>query len=242
MKTFTNERDLELVKVELGRAGSGPWLGFDIGAVTVGSTERVVEIPWALSRYRGERCVLDIGTAFAIPVYVESLRRLAIPDLHGADLAPYRMDGIEMVQADVRRLPYPDDKFDLVLCVSTLERIGLGEDPFGVSIGEDPEDGDLAALRELGRVTRPNGRILVTVPFGTPERQQWQRQYDLAGWNELIERSALAVNEQRVFLYRPEDGWSPAEDLPSVTGHAYQGLGAPGATGVLCAVLSPGAH
>ncbi|HCO01878.1 MAG TPA: hypothetical protein DIT48_00680 [Actinobacteria bacterium] len=237
MRTLTNDRDLELVRAELGRSRSGPWLGFGDGVRTVGSTERVVEIPWTLSRYKAQHRVLDIGTTFAIPVYVERLLQLGIPDLHGADIAPYRVRGVNMVQADVRQLPYPDNHFDLVLCVSTLEHVGRGDDPFGISIGEDPETGDLAALQEMSRVTRPTGSILVTIPFGTPERRPWQRQYDLAGWSALIDAAGLAPLEQEIFLYDSDDGWALAEDPAGATGHGYQELGAPGATGVLCAVL-----
>jgi SAM-dependent methyltransferase len=238
MKTLTNERDSEVIRVELGRIRGGPWLGFADGIVTVGSTERVVEIPWTLSRYTAENRVLDIGTAFAIPVYVEALVNLGIADLHGADIAPYRVRGVKMVQADVRRLPYPDDHFDLVFCVSTLEHVGRGEDPFGVSIGEDPDTGDLAGLQEMSRVTRPTGRILVTVPFGIPELRPWQRQYDLAGWQALVDGAGLTMAEQHVYLYDPGSGWSRAEDPAVVTGHGYQDPGAPGATGVLCAAVA----
>jgi O-antigen chain-terminating methyltransferase len=142
-----------------------------------------------------------------------------------------------MVQADVRRLPYPDKNFDLLFCVSTLEHVGRGQDPFGISIGEDVDGGDLAALQEMSRVTRTSGRILVTVPFGTPERRPWQRQYDLAGWKEMTDATPLSVLEQRVFLYDPNAGWSLVEGPAMLNGHGYQELGAPGATGVLCAVL-----
>jgi hypothetical protein len=38
--------------------------------------ERIVEIPWVLSRYRGEASVLDIGSAYASRSYVGALVRL----------------------------------------------------------------------------------------------------------------------------------------------------------------------
>jgi hypothetical protein len=40
-----------------------------------GKTERVIEIPWALSKYNGGRRVLEVGCSFASekPEYIEAL-------------------------------------------------------------------------------------------------------------------------------------------------------------------------
>jgi ubiquinone/menaquinone biosynthesis C-methylase UbiE len=60
--------------------------------------------------------------------------------------------GIEPSRADARELPYPDASFDGAFLVTVL--------------GEIP-DRD-AALRELRRVVRPGGRIVVGELFGDP--------------------------------------------------------------------------
>ncbi len=52
---------------------------------------------------------------------------------------------------DGRRLTYPDGAFDAAFSVSVLEHI--------------PDDGDLAAARELARVVRPGGLVVVTTPY-----------------------------------------------------------------------------
>ncbi len=84
----------------------------------------------------------------------------------GADLSPGMLRaagerarragvrGIEWQQADVTRLPFEDESFDLSLI------------SFGIRNVLDPVMG----LRELGRVTRPGGRLLV-LEFGAPERK-----------------------------------------------------------------------
>ena len=46
-------------------------------------SERAVEIPWALSRYRGERRVLDVGYANAEPRYLSALEELRVPSSPG---------------------------------------------------------------------------------------------------------------------------------------------------------------
>jgi ubiquinone/menaquinone biosynthesis C-methylase UbiE len=62
------------------------------------------------------------------------------------------IDNIAPVRADARSLPYPDDVFDAAYLVTVL--------------GEIPDQG--AALRELRRVVKPDGRIVVGELFGDP--------------------------------------------------------------------------
>ncbi|MGW5315957.1 class I SAM-dependent methyltransferase [Nocardia thailandica] len=95
--------------------------------------------------------VLDIGTGPGRLLAELAARRPELR-LHGADLSPHmidlarrRVDGAELVVADVAELPFPDGAFDTV--VSSL------------SMHEWP---DLpAAARELRRVLRPQGRLMV---------------------------------------------------------------------------------
>jgi len=229
-RLYDDWRELDMVESRLGR---GP-LETD---VTTGMTERVVEIPWVLSRYRGERRVLDIGPAFAQPLYVQHLTRLGIPELHGVDLAPVAVPGMRMTHADVRQMPFADQSFDLITCVSTLEHIGRDNAHYLVQAPTDVVEGDLATLCELRRVLKPSGRILITVPFGRLDIQDWQKQYDLNAWRSLLDRAALQAVETEFFGYTPA-GWRRMADPATLAGSGYRADGAPGATGVCCAVLT----
>ena len=62
------------------------------------------------------------------------------------------IDNITPARADARKLPYPDDSFDGAYLVTVL--------------GEIPDQD--AALRELRRVVKPGGRIVVGELFGDP--------------------------------------------------------------------------
>jgi hypothetical protein len=81
-RLYDDYAELDAIDAALRRIGGGPAAILN-GGSTAGMTERVVEIPWVLSRYRGERRVLDIGPAYALPLYIQGLRRLRIPELHG---------------------------------------------------------------------------------------------------------------------------------------------------------------
>jgi SAM-dependent methyltransferase len=90
---------------------------------------------------------------------VPSLRERA-DDVVGVDVSPTvvavageRYPGLEAHEADTRRLPFADGSFDVVVSNSTLDHFAGRSDI-------------AAALRELHRVLRPGGRLLVTLDNG----------------------------------------------------------------------------
>jgi SAM-dependent methyltransferase len=198
-----------------------------------GTDERVVEIPWVLARLRSGR-VLEVGHAFAEPAYLAALLRAAPRELVGVDLAERHVDGLDTVVADVRALPFPDASFDQVLLVSTLEHIGADKTVY--EIEETATGGPLEALKELRRVLRRDGSLLVTVPAGEPGDYGWFRQEDRRGWTRLFARAGFFVEEEELYELAAA-GWraNPAFDSEGVR----YGERGPAASGVLCAELSP---
>ena len=116
--------------------------------------ERLVEIPWALSRYRGERRVLDVGYAHAEPAYLAALLAAVPESPTGVDLVEADVPGFTSVVADLRALPFADDSFDVAFCISTLEHVGQDNRLYGHGPGPVPasDDAMLQALHELRRV------------------------------------------------------------------------------------------
>ena len=103
--------------------------------------------------------------------------------------------------------------------------------------GESDPEARVNALRELRRVLRGDGSLLVTVPLGEPGDYGWFRQEDVRGWNRLYARAGFFVAEQEAYELT-DDGWRAAPDFDP-DGVLY-GTKGPAASAVLCAELRPG--
>jgi ubiquinone/menaquinone biosynthesis C-methylase UbiE len=122
--------------------------------------ERLREI---LAPSPGER-LLEVGPGtgyYALPVaeWLAPDGRVDVLDVQQEMLdhtlrraAEQGIENITPARADARELPYPDDSFDGAYLVTVL--------------GEIPDQD--AALRELRRVVKPGGRIVVGELFGDP--------------------------------------------------------------------------
>lgn len=129
---------------------------------------RCIEYPFAASHLGDAGCILDVGTVKSDPAWIAWLESLS-RDIHATDYDPPddSFENIDFVQSDVRSLPFEDNFFDAVLAVSVIEHIGL-EDP-QVELSELPpadQRGDVEAVRELTRVLKPEGKLVMTLPFG----------------------------------------------------------------------------
>jgi SAM-dependent methyltransferase len=185
--------------------------------------ERPIEMAWTLGRYRGEHRVLDIGYAFAEPIWLSALIAAHPRELTGVDLVEREVPGMQSVVADVRQLPFANRSFDVVFCISTLEHVGADNTRYGSDTQHDP-NGPIGALRELRRVVTRGGRILLTVPCDERADDEWYVRHSADEWRELFRQADLYVYDDEEYA-RTDDGWRS---------------GARGAERVLCAELHPG--
>jgi SAM-dependent methyltransferase len=200
-----------------------------------GTDERVIEVPWVLSRLRRPGRVLEIGYAYAEPAYLAGLLRSGV-ELVGADLAEREVEGMETVVADVCDLPFGGGSVDQVLLVSTLEHIGADNTRYGLAAEAD-SGAPLRALRELRRVLRSGGSLLVTVPLGETGDYGWFRQDDEEGWTRLYAEAGFFLEEAEAYELTAE-GWRATRSFRA-EGVRYGERG-PAASAVLCAELRPG--
>lgn len=178
----------------------------------IGLDERCVEHLWVISRLEAgpARC-LDAGSALN-HVYVLDHPVVSDKKLHIITLAPERQcfwnRGISYLYEDLRCIPIQDDFYDAVISISTLEHVGFDNSRFTYksSCIENSSDDFKVALRELWRVLKPGGQLLITVPFGVYMNFGTFQQFDLALLREMESLVEASDVEIRVYRYDRE-GW-----------------------------------
>ncbi len=122
-------------------------------------TERSVELPWLVSHIGRPKRVLDIGSADG--VYTGLLYELC-RDLYLCDTRKFTPTvPAQVFVGSAHELPPTWIAFDLIICLSTLDHVGL--DAYGNAMDSDLIDDVLTTIE---RVTLRGGRLLLTVPFG----------------------------------------------------------------------------
>ena len=116
--------------------------------------------------------MLDAGSALNHPIILERV----MPRVESLTITTFTEEeahpelGPAYVTADLRKLPFENGSFETIVCVSTLDHVGMDNSAYGAT---DTRSGDPGrevglAVAELHRVLRPGGRLLVTVPYGAP--------------------------------------------------------------------------
>jgi hypothetical protein len=152
--------------------------------------ERIVEQPWVFAHVgTAPRRILDLGGA-------ESTVALSLATLGHyvtvVDPRGYPVAHPNLTVAAVRLEDHvPAAPYDVAVALSAVEHFGLGH----YAGGEGAQD-DRAALRQLRELVRPDGLLLLTVPYAaTATADDFQRVYDADGLAGLIE--GWRVRERR---------------------------------------------
>ena len=185
----------------------------------VGLDERAIEMPLALATARlsasGE--VLDAGSALNLPVVRQIVGRPVARVTHFTlpgttePVLPGDADRFVLAFGDLRALTFPDGAFDRVVCVSTLEHVGMDTTRYSDQGGHASGSG-ATALAELMRVLAPGGELVLTVPYGRSLDGGWFRVFDRAGLTELLAPTSSQRVESRFFYY--DSGWLEGDDVP----------------------------
>lgn len=144
---------------------------------------------------RGER-VLDVGTGTGIGVAAARGSGCEVIGLDASAemlaVARRELPDHEFIEADFNAMPFEPASFDVVLSVHAL------------LFAEDP----VAALREWRRVTRPGGRLSLSVP-GPTERTPWSIYQDVYERHGIRTARATDYPTQAVLReWASAAGWS----------------------------------
>jgi SAM-dependent methyltransferase len=154
------------------------WLGLFVNPFYFARRGLARELRPLLSRLTGE--VVDIGCG-------RQPYRAAVPASRyvGVDIDTPVTRALATAEVfyDGRTLPFPAASFDGALCSQVLEHVFTPDD----------------FLREIARVLRPGGLLVLAVPFVWDEHEQPQdfARYSSFGLCALLERNGFAVEVQR---------------------------------------------
>src|SRR5262245_47621194 len=126
-------------------------------------TERLVEVPWIVERLGHPQHLLDVGAtdSFYLDDLLATGATVTLLDTRPVLLPPGSQAHIAL--RDITS-PLPstwDAVFDLVICCSVLDHIGL--DAYGNTADAQALE---RCVANLVRITAPGGRLLLTVPCG----------------------------------------------------------------------------
>lgn len=177
-----------------------------LNLIGVKSGERTVEYNWLLENLRHLKSAESVNLS-SLTKAADRPRLLDVGcgysrldcALHFLGYETYAIDvnepryvfaGIQRFKkADITERPFPENFFDVIIAVSTLEHLGIGA-------FEDPliEDGDLLAMKQMHGMLRVNGEVLVTGPFSPKPILTWHRFYDPSRL-ALLKRGFKVVKE-----------------------------------------------
>jgi SAM-dependent methyltransferase len=151
------------------------------------SARRDMVLDWIRQAYPGRRDLTILDAGCGTGLMLQEMRQLGSPE--GVDISEEALDfcrqrGLTQVhKADVRKLPFDNDTFDVVTALDVLEHV----------------DDDTGVLDEFARVLKPGGRAFVFVPAHRwlwslqDEISHHRRRYTAGTLREVVGASRLSV-------------------------------------------------
>lgn len=158
--------------------------------------------------------LLDLGAGKGLyPLFLAKEKQVKVTSLDiDADSIDWQIQNAERLGisqqtfyplvGDSRTLPFRDNSFDRVLNLGSVEHI--------------PEKGDLLTAKEMGRVLKPGGfavfsipydRVYSEIPAGAHVRY-FERRYDEAALDERIIEPSGLTESKRIYFGEPGYRWS----------------------------------
>lgn len=154
---------------------------------------RSIEYSWVLGELeKAHMRVLDSGCSGSFLNHELVARGY---EVYGVDVrpCPEAHPRMKFCKADIMKVPFKKESFDCVIAVSTIEHVGLGA-------YQDPvcKNGDIVAMKEIHRILKNRGKLLLTVPFASRPLLSWERIYDLRRLNRLTNGFLIEKDEYSV--------------------------------------------
>lgn len=164
-------------------------------------SERILENPLILRHLPEKKSkILDVGSRYSqVPLEMASLGHR----VYALDIEQYvfKHKNLSYVQEDIRKTTFSDDFFDVVTIISTIEHVGMGETSYG---DKKERDGDIKSMVEISRILKPNGIVLLTVPFGKAKFLPFMRVYDKKRMEQMAKHYRIV---KQIYMYNDKESW-----------------------------------
>jgi SAM-dependent methyltransferase len=179
----------------------------DFHSLLVGVTsERLVEYEFVarnLISPKKQAAILDIGSGDCLLAKAISQFGKGKWQVFGIDIAESHCD----LRMDARMTGFRNEVFSQVICISTMEHIGIGIDRSGYDDDGDDDDGDIKTVKEILRVLKKGGSAMITVPYGKIKKLD-HRVYDRYALSRLVAvDSEFSVGAKKEFYCYDAGKW-----------------------------------
>ncbi len=159
-KTFIHpEKSEEVIPCDFSMQGAGQkeiMVTVDFQRLGIRSGYRILDMGCGSGRHMGEAVCFADTEVFGADIHFSDLLQ-ARQRLSDLEKIAYAKGKWHLAVADITRLPFPDNYFDLLICSEVLEHI------------RDHRQ----AVREAVRVLKPGCSLVVSVPRCFPEQVCW---------------------------------------------------------------------
>jgi ubiquinone/menaquinone biosynthesis C-methylase UbiE len=181
-------------------------------------TERVVEYSFLernLISTSVSAKILDIGSAES--ALTKEISKLGIGrwsvigiDVRGMPITQSSSPFV-FLRMDSRKLAFRDEVFDQVICISTIEHVGIPSETYGIH--EKDDIGDLITISEIYRILKKGSTLVLTLPYGKMTQGKDHRIYDRNSLANLISKFSRVKSE----FYRYDKGkWKKCTNQSAV--------------------------
>lgn len=200
--------------------------------------ERIVEIPWVINKLSNDsNNLLDAGSSLNFKEIV-TLDKVAKKDLTIFTFDPeannFSSKRVSYVYSDLRDLPFKENLFDEIACISTIEHVDMDNSIYGWNENNAHIDNQnksyeyIKVVDELVRVLKNSGKLLLTFPFGKFENHGFFQQFDEEMLDGIIETLEIKGSYELTFFRYLQEGWefcekSDCKDIVSFNPHTGKG-------------------
>jgi SAM-dependent methyltransferase len=204
-KAIAELQQKKIIHVVRYRKNNRTGLDIPIYSLSAGKNDRL-DVHDLLAGVTSERLV---EYDFLSRNLVSNLRKAKILDIGSAKSelvktisefgSKWQVFGIDLAQGtditmDARLMAFRDRLFEQVICISTLEHIGL-------SCDVNDKNGDKKTIQEIFRILKKDGSAIITLPYGSVEKSEY-RVYNRKTLDNLVSRFSVTKKE----FYRYDTG------------------------------------